>query len=481
MTKLDCDATATDVLASGRFVSFIDSGDTFVWRQGVLDKNAEMVVNRMVEAAHPEATSHEKAEVFIHVRDRTLTDRKDSEAASWPFFPMENGVIDIRPGGKFFDFDAFAKAYPEVLPFNRLQITYDPAAKCPNYWRFLTKLLPSIDDQTLLWDHFASILDRRPTRRRALLLFSDKPGTGKTTQLNVETALVGAENCVSIPLHLLCGEDRFAASGLYGKMLTSWDDLADIPLKFLGQFKVITGGGPFSGQRKGRPMFDFVPHARLHYTTNKAPPVKDVTDEAWWERWDAIECKNVIKKPSRQEAAKLIEPRELSGIFNQLLKVVRTQITTGHFKRIPSSVETQDVWQSQAEPARAYLLSQVFTDPNEWCSHTELFRAWNVWRQKRQPVPSQISSTRFNELVASTWGVDRSTRRGTERTHAWVGISYKGRDRDQSELGGPIEPISTTPKRLFSNIEKGIGSQKSVLSVRVSEGLGALFGEEAQP
>ena len=424
----------------GRFVVFREMQDD-VWaqRKGVLEDAAHLI-RRLVERGVYNASEHFKNEVRAHIRDRLpLIERKKAEAESWPYFAMgeAGGVLDVRPGGTFEpDPDKFLAAHPGVLLFNRLPVEYDPSARCPDYWRFLTHALPSVDDQTLLWDHFASALDRRPRKRRALLIWGPL-NCGKTTQLTVEHAVFGEDNTTDVPLADLCGRDRFASAKLVDKMLNLSDELEeDVAIKYLEAFKALTGGGRFNSRNLYQRSFDWWPHNRFHVAANVAPPLDSVNDEAWWDRWDDLNFKVQIENPSERQKRKMLEPSSLSGIFNQLLKVVRRQIENDRFKIVRPGLETKERWLGQSEPARVYALNQVVRVPDEWVSHKELKDDWERWRKRRNPAPAPVSSQDFNRVIADALSLDPEARATPKRVHAWLGISYRGRDKGQAELPG---------------------------------------------
>ena len=100
---------ADETMAAAEFVTFHNKGgnyEMFVLKDGFLAPGAEAYIRKAVEAAHPLATSHEKEEVIVHVRDRTLRERADIEAKAEPFWGVSNGVVDWQTG-EFMGFAAF--------------------------------------------------------------------------------------------------------------------------------------------------------------------------------------------------------------------------------------------------------------------------------------------------------------------------------------------------------------------------------------
>jgi phage/plasmid-associated DNA primase len=260
--------------------------------------------------------------------------------------------------------------------------------------------------------------------------------THNSTLFNVIEALLGKDNVSNVPLQQLCGDDKFATAQLYGKMANIYADLGNIPLKYLGQFKAITGGDWISAQAKHKPMFDFLPHVKLLFSCNKPPDVKDITDEAFFSRWDVVYFRNQVKGEDKDENLKerLTTPEELSGLLNILIGVMQRQVQTGAFKLEPSPTETRDYWLSEAEPARIFLKDNVIAVPDGVIKRSVLYRRWTEWRLKRSLVP--VSEQRFNQLIEGMFKALKTSKKiGGSAEKVWLGLKFRDEaNKGQEEL-----------------------------------------------
>ena len=466
---------ATEIMAAARFVSFLDDDELWIEREGVLEPDGDKRVKAAVEKTVPDASDHFKNEVIAHIRDRTRQDRAKVDSESWPFLGVKNGVIDVRDTPPvFYSFEEFKHLFPSSFIFNKLPVEFRVGAKAPKFLKFLKELTPNHDDQIRLLDQFASILDRRPDRKQRCLMLVGPPDSGKTTFLNVEAALVGPKNLSAVPLQSLTdGTDRFATAALYGKMLNACGDLGEIPLKILGPFKDLTGGSVIRAQRKGRDSFEFHNHAKLHFAANVPPGVKNITDAAFWSRWDYIET-NRRGEINPDLLNELTDPHEMSGVLNILLGILARQIRTAHFYFAPSPEETQAAWLGEAEPARRFLIESVIVDPNGKIPRRLLTAAWESWRAAHNA--GRISNTRLNELVSDQFkACPGQAWFNGKNTKAWLGIKVKDGNNFNLTDFAPSGLTDSTNSLWFFEKDKKIKdiSEKTVKAVR--DGLNSLF------
>jgi len=423
MRDIDAEEIAEMIMRKHRFVSFADNSSMYIERGGVFQPNGESWIKQQAEQLVAYSTNHYRNEVAHHVREKNLKERSEIRDSGWAYIGVENGVLDVRTT-QFYTPEEFNAKFDDVFLFNRIPVHYDPSAHSRHFLPWLRQFQDDpVKRQTLL-DHFASTLDKRCTKRRGLLLVGP-PDSGKTTFLGWETRLLGDVNTSGIPLAMLCdAADKFSKSRLFGKMLNTQDDLPDVKLNYLADFKQLTGGMMLSAQQKNKPGFDFWPYTKLHFSCNKAPelPEKDFTDSAFWGRWDFMTCSHEFKEKERNYLARVATPEELSGILNILLRVVKDQIERDGFATDPNPLDVKAAWLGQAAPAYSFLSQYVYKDPNSpGLKHAELSKAWEHYRVEGGHSP--ISSIEFNRTVTALFGCDPQTVRGKSKT--WLGISIK--------------------------------------------------------
>jgi len=115
---------------------------------------------------------------------------------------------------------------------------------------------------------------------------------GKSTYLRLLKDILGSWNVSSIKLQDLCDDSkRFVVANLYRKLANIYADLPSEALRNTGTFKVLTGEDAITADRKFRDPITFVNYAKLIFSTNQLPVVKDMS-LAFWRRWIVIEFPN---------------------------------------------------------------------------------------------------------------------------------------------------------------------------------------------
>jgi len=136
--------------------------------------------------------------------------------------PMRNIIIDIEALAQAVR-DGTPQMYvkhiektPDLFITYGLNYDFDPAATCPKFLRYLSEVQPDPENQSVLQMLMGLALVPDCSYNVAFFLYG-QGGTGKSVFVNVLSALVGQENCCSVPLASL--SDRFGKAPLTEKLL----------------------------------------------------------------------------------------------------------------------------------------------------------------------------------------------------------------------------------------------------------------------
>lgn len=164
---------------------------------------------------------------------------------------------------------------PEIAITNRIPHNA-PIDTVPGLTDDVLDRLACHDEQTrLLLEEIAGYcLYRRNELRKAFVLLGDK-ANGKSTYLDMVKSLLGDRNVCALDLKEI--GDRFKTAELYGKLANVGDDIGDDFIKDLAIFKKAVSGDRMNAERKGKDPFDFAPYAKLLFSANALPRVKDRT------------------------------------------------------------------------------------------------------------------------------------------------------------------------------------------------------------
>jgi phage/plasmid-associated DNA primase len=184
--------------------------------KGIYVSGAEIVIESQAELMTNGTVSTSTVnEAMNHIRRRTYSNRAEFDTISPHIINLQNGILDI-------DTLELKEHSPDQLSLVQLPVKYDPAAKCPCILRFLGQVLHPQDVFTAM-QIIGYCLYKTAKFEKAVMLVG--PGlNGKGVFLKIIEALVGLENTSHVSLQDL-DRDRFAAEGLYCKMVNTHADL----------------------------------------------------------------------------------------------------------------------------------------------------------------------------------------------------------------------------------------------------------------
>ena len=193
----------------------------------------------------------------------------DSESEADPrYIAFRNGIYDI-------DEDRMLPLSPEIIVTNPIPHDY----KIGTYSKFGDEFLDrlschDIQIRQILEEAIGYPFLRKNELRKSFLLYGGK-SNGKSTFLDIIHTILGDDNIVSMDLREL-GE-RFKTSQFFEVLANIGDDIADDFINDLAIFKKLVSGDRLNAERKGQDPFDFSPYAKLFFSANTLPRLKDRT------------------------------------------------------------------------------------------------------------------------------------------------------------------------------------------------------------
>ncbi len=201
--------------------------------------------------------------------------------------PVENGVVKIN-----YD-DGSIKLLshgPSHMFTYKLAVKYKPEIRNCFAIKLLQRMVESSSIKTLIQIPAQALLQMQTGHayKKAYLL-QGEPHAGKTSYLKLLYSVFGDDHTTSISLQQLC-TDRFVGGNLEGKLLNIYDDLEDVALEVIDQFKTLTGDCRHGIERKYECKYTGKVTAVHIFTCNYPPeyPDKVKRDAAFWTRWEYI-------------------------------------------------------------------------------------------------------------------------------------------------------------------------------------------------
>lgn len=212
----------------------------------------------------PNLNRAKRAEVLTYI-DLLL---QDSTVQMSPanVIAFKNGVYNMED-------DSFSDFSPDHIIVNKINYDYVPDAYSEITDKTLDKL--ACHDKSirmLLEEVIGYTFYRRNELRKAFILIGDK-ANGKSTYLDMIKTLLGDDNTAALDLGEL--DSRFKTAELFGKLANIGDDIGDDFIPNPAVFKKLTSGDRLNAERKGQDPFDFNNYAKMLFSANNIPRIKD--------------------------------------------------------------------------------------------------------------------------------------------------------------------------------------------------------------
>ncbi len=415
------------------FATMADTGEIYVYDNGVYRPGAESLIRADVEVAYFEdgdsAKKNVADETVDAIRRRTYTDRKAFNRARK--LCLQNGVLDL--------------ASLSVAPHRtndqftiQLPVTYDQAADCQRFKRFLEEILPDPTSRRTIKRVFGYCLEAG-NRYQVAFMFVGEGDNGKTTLLGVLADMLGRGNITTETFQRL-SENRFAASRLWDKLANICADIPPNAVRHADTFKSLTGGDIMPGERKYHDAFDFINPAKLIFAANVLPDVNDRTF-AFWRRWIMVAFTvNFAGREDRDLPDKL--RTELSGILNWSLEGLRELREAHGFEEGGFADSLMEDWKRRADSLYWFISECVELDAQSGISKDDFYEVYVTFceaNSARAKTRERVGSD-LRDLLPSV-RQEYPRREGGRRMYVWSGIKWSARAQTLLDAPTPSKPL----------------------------------------
>lgn len=218
----------------------------------------------------PDLNRAKRSEVVDYL-DLLIRDNTKPEDAH--LIAFENGLYNIIDS-------SFVGFTPEHIITNKIPWDYTPDATCPLVDNVLNRLSCNDAEIRALLEEVAGAClyrDNKLGGGKAVILVGDK-SNGKSTYIEMLHAMLGDKNISTLDFKEL--DDRFSTAMLFGKLANLGDDISDSFKEDVAIFKKIATGESIKAENKGKDAFQFIPYAKLIFSANNIPRMKDPTGAA---------------------------------------------------------------------------------------------------------------------------------------------------------------------------------------------------------
>ena len=390
----------------------VDS-ELYEYRDGVFVRDENIVTKRVARELGARYSKTVEGQVAAHLLNVEVPEvgLPDLPRGRLDYIVLANGIY-------WWTDDTLEPHTPALGALTKLPIVHDPQAIPHAFREWLEQVLG--DDPELIrhmWEVIGYLLmTGNPLQK--IILFHGEGGNGKGTLMRLLRAMLGRENYSSVSLHQLV-DDRFATSGLYGKIANISGDLSSRFLADPQVLKEITGGDSISASRKFGQSFEFVPYAVPVFASNEFFRTSD-SSIGWRRRWEVIEFNRRVDELGAFDEQVLLD--DIPGIFNLAMEGLRRLMERGKFAPPDAAREATERLHNDADPFMLWLDDDehVFVEPDQTSPCADVYRKYMNWCRRNGYSP--LASGPFGVRLKGV-GITKSRPRvGTGRTWHYDGI-----------------------------------------------------------
>jgi putative DNA primase/helicase len=352
--------------------------ELYIYQDGVYISHEipEQIVKLAVETEFDKDYSkNDYEQVLDRIKASSPVDEDHFDHVPLELVCFRNGILNLETR-------QLSEHSPSVPFLNKIDVKYDPEAKCPEYDKRILEWVAS-EQHTMAIDEFIGYCLWRKYTYEKSFFFIGEGENGKTTLLSLIVKFLGEKNVSHIPVQELSAPFKLVL--LYGKLANIADELSTRALSDTAKYKEVTGRSPIKGDIKFKQYgIDFVSYAKMIFATNQLPATTDYS-HAFFRRAEIFHFDNVFSEENGNRDEHLLEKlttdEELSGLLNRALDGLKRLQTNRKFSIESKSEETQEQW--SLDPVKDFAenivagvgigveevpCSELFAEFNKFCT-----------------------------------------------------------------------------------------------------------------
>lgn len=340
-------------------------------------------------------------------------------------FPTENCLLDLQALGR-----GNARLVPPTpMFFSPRAVTYsfDPAATCPEWIKFLRSIWPSDTGSVALLQEYVGYCLTNDTSQHKFLMMVGPPRSGKGTIGRVFKELVGQDNVASPTLNSLAGQ-----FGLWPLLSKTLAIVADARLSgrsdsvgVVERLLSIVGEDPQDVDRKCLPPLTATRlSVRFLVMSNEVPSLTDASSAIVTRTLMLRMTQSFTDREDRNLESRLLE--ELPGILNWAIAGWQRLSKRGYFEQPATGQELVDELKRQASPISEFIDDCCDVGPEFMVPIPEVYQAYKDWCSEhgRDHAGTESSFGRNLRAAVSSLNVARPGS-GPSRQRVYTGIGLK--------------------------------------------------------
>lgn len=390
-----------NVFLFDKFATFIKNNNNIikindvlhVYDNGVYVRGDQFIERKMIEHI-PNLSDSKRKEVLKYLN---LIVKDNREIAPAHLIAFKNGVYNMET-------DTLEDFNPGYIITNKINYNYNPAAYSEIMDKTLNKLACNNAEVRALLEMCVGYCFYRRSEMRKCFILTGEKRNGKSTYLALINQLLGRENISNLDLKEL-GE-RFKTAELFGKLANIGDDIDGDFIASPAVFKKLVSGNPINVERKGGNPFDFSNYAKLIFSANDIPRIKDrsgaVIDRLIIIPFDAVFDKNDAEYDPYIKY-KLIKDDALEYLIILGVKALKVLLENQAFPSCEKVQKSIKEYEEQNNPVLAHFAELEKSDFKNK-STKECYKRYNEFCYANGFTP--ISNIEFSKQVKKRYTLD---------------------------------------------------------------------------
>ena len=382
---------------------------------------------------------------------------------------VENGILNIEKR------ELKPHTHKKVF-FKKIPVKYKEDAEYDAIEDFLLEVVKDKKDVETLQEMFGFCLYRKYEFKKAFIMLGDA-NNGKSTVINILRKFLSEDNISAVKLQDL--SKRFQKRPIVNMLANI---VADIPSRAIDEtadFKGLTGRDIMQYEVKGGGTFNFENYAKLIYSANELPRVKNAT-EAFFNRWVLIEFPytfvnkeeyseleeededmSLYKVADNNVLESLFQRQTMSGLMNFALDGLRRLNDNKKFTRDDNVMSK---WISKSDSFKAFCLQHLEDASTEYIIQDHLEEVYQQYCSKRNHTYNSNKKEWYAELRTKYGASDKQKRFGEHRKKVWYGLKFREEQKLSSGLLDENASFYKHKKTSIDFISQGVEDEEEVLS-----------------
>jgi len=287
---------------------------------------------------------------FLSVANLPKPDHNNEEV----FINLKNGTFEIGPKKQI-----LRRHNSKDFITYQLNFDYNQESLSPLFFEYLNRVLPNNELQDILAEYLAYVFIKPSTLKleKTLLLYGTG-ANGKSVFFEIVNALLGAENISSYSLSNLTNENGYFRAMIADKLLNYASEISGKLETSI--FKQLVSGEPVEARLPYGNPFTLTNYAKLIFNCNELPKEVEQT-HAYFRRFLIVPFNvEIPEKEQDKELSKKIIDKELSGIFNWVLKGLNRLLAQKNFTKSKAVSDQLDQYKKQSDSVLMFLEDEGF-------------------------------------------------------------------------------------------------------------------------